>query len=380
MIRRLQAAALRVQLPLVVLFVPLVLALMAVPLMSVAVEVALDGQPDAVIDQAAGAVRVVAWLLVAGVAITALAAAAVLRASLGATVDELADATDAIARGNFRFRIASTRTDELGHLARSIDAMAERLERLEAGRRTMLACVSHELRTPLTIIRGHAFTLGRDEADPGRRSRLQLMQDESVRLASLIEDLVDASALTAGSVRLSVERCDVVARITQAAHRFSSMAHDVGVDIRVEGCDRRVHADIDPGRFDQVLANLLANAVRHADPASAVVIGLGVRGRGSARAAFIDVTNVGPPVEPETAARMFEPFEQGEASSSGRLGLGLTIAQAIAHAHAGRIELHRAGSDTDRRVVFRVTVPIVAVVRSGFHERRDVTVRVASST
>jgi signal transduction histidine kinase len=318
---RLHDATLRVQLPLVLAAIPTITALYAFAVVPV------DTGP--------------AVLLVASVAFATLAAGLLLRGSIRTTVEQLQGATDAIARGDFRHRIHSARADELGSLAASIDCMAERLERLEHARRRMLACVSHELRTPLTIIQGHAFTLARHECDVIRRERLELVQAEATRLAGLIGELVEAASLHAGGVRLRVERCDLVAILRDEVERFEDEAEhrDLRIELRAPA---RLALDADPMRVGQVVANLLANALRHAEPGSVLAVEADEDPGGMRR---VRVINRCEPIPADIAARVFEPFVQGSARS-GSVGLGLAIVQALVDAHGGSVSLDAAAAAT----------------------------------
>ncbi|MCW2923189.1 MAG: yclK [Thermoleophilia bacterium] len=355
---RLHGAAIRVQVPLVLSAIPLVAALYGVGLAPSCVDLVLDDEPHATVEAARHAVTVVLVLLVACVAATTAGASMLLRGSLRAVVERLHDATGAIAAGDFRHRIHSGRDDELGRLAGSIDTMAARLERLEQARRRLLACVSHELRTPMTIIQGHAFTLARSEDDVVRRGRLEMMQEEAGRLAGLVEDLVDAASLSAGSVRLRPERGDLGELARAARDRFTEEAGRRGVAITCRVDRRRVPVDVDVQRIEQVLANLVANAVRHADPGSEVE--LEVRsGRGAGAPREVVVRNVGDAVPSELAERIFEPFVQCGASP-GRVGLGLAIAQGLVDAHGGTLAVEQGpcgGAPSRACVEFRFSLP-----------------------
>jgi signal transduction histidine kinase len=351
----LHAATIRVQVPVVLVAIPAVAALYGLVLIHGATVLAGDDAQPETVDAIAHALRVAVWSLVACVAAATGAAALLLRGSLRATVERIESATLAIADGTFSHRIRSGRQDELGRLAATIDTMAERLERLEQSRRRLLACVSHELRTPLTIIQGTAFTLARNEPDPDRRARLALVQDESAHLAALIEDLMDASCLHAGGVRLDVEPCDLGALVDATCARFEELARARGLAVVVSGAERRVLLDVDPIRFDQVLGNLLANAIRHAIPCSTIDV------RVEASAARhgsheVVVANRGAAIAAGLRARLFEPFEQGE--GGGRLGLGLTIAHGLVASHGGELVLASDGTGDDGVVAFRVMLPV----------------------
>lgn len=351
--RRLHGSAVRVQVTIVLAVIPIAALLYGVVATPVVVDVAMAGAPEHAQHAARASTRLAVGIVVLVVSLATIGASLLLRGSLRSVVEQLQTATMAVARGDFAHRVGSRRSDELGELARSIDTMAGRLERLEQSRRRMLACVSHELRTPLTIIQGHAFTLARREPDPVRRDRLELVQAEAARLAELIEDLVDASCLHAGSVRLRVERHDLAEIVRATARRFHEEAGVRGVQLVVAGDERAVPVDVDAARIDQLLANVLANAVRHADAGTRIVVTLSP-GRGSNARAVI-VENRGPAIPPAVASRIFEPFVQGN-DRTGRVGLGLAIAHDLAAAHGGRLVLASRG-EQDGVVRFRLELP-----------------------
>lgn len=352
LLERLHGAALRIQLPLVLAAVPVIIALYALAVVPIAVAVTVPDASPAMLEAATRAARAAVVMLVLSVAVATGAAGMLLRGSLRATVDRLKQATDAIARGDFRHRVASGRTDELGQLAASIDVMAGRLQRLEHSRRRMLACVSHELRTPLTIIQGYAFTLARHEQDAIRRDQLDLIQGEAARLAGLIEDLVEAASLHAGGVRLRVAPMDLAMLVRLEAERFHEEAgmRDVTIDVRLP--DAPVAAEIDPSRMGQVMANLIANAVRHAERASSVQVTLEATRGEPIRVA---VENQCEPMPDHVVDHAFEPFVQGEARS-GSVGLGLAIVHAIVVAHGGSVQLDRPAA-LQGRARFEVELP-----------------------
>jgi two-component system sensor histidine kinase BaeS len=351
--RRLHGTALRVQLPLVLATVPLAAAIYGLAVAPVIVDEAMAGASADAREAAQAAMALVVATMIGCVLVASLGAALLLRGSVRAVVERMHAATSAIADGDFAHRIGGERSDELGRLACSIDTMAERLERLEQARRRLLACVSHELRTPLTIIRGHAYTLARSERDAVRRDRLELVEEEAARLGELVEDLVDASSLHAGSVRLRVERCDLALLVDATVARFRDAATARGVRIEVRGVERPLPIDADPARVEQVLANVVANAVRHADHGTAIELQLAAR-RG-AHPRFVTIANRGPAVPGELAGRIFEPFVQGE-QARGRVGLGLAIAHGLASAHGGSLTLESSGV-LSGVVEFRLMLP-----------------------
>jgi two-component system OmpR family sensor kinase len=180
------------------------------------------------------------------------------------------------------------------------------------------------------------------------------VQQEAMRLARLVDDLVHASSLHAGSARLAIERCDLAAIVERQAGRFAEEARERDVTISLSTSRGRILADADPVRFEQVMSNLLSNAVRHAVRGSVVELRVSAA-RGADTPHSIVVTNRCRPLDPSIAEQVFEPFVQGDARS-GSVGLGLTIVHALVAAHGGSIglDVDAASSGTAR---FTILLP-----------------------
>jgi signal transduction histidine kinase len=283
------------------------------------------------------------------VGVTAIGAGAYLVSHIGDALREMQAATGAIAEGCFDHRIESQRTDELGDLSRSIDGMAARLCDLDASRHQLLASVSHELRTPLTVIRGQAYTLSRTESDPQRAEKFELIEQESQRLALLIDDLLTASTMRATPIKLAPQLLDCEVALQATALRFRAQAEqrDIAIEVKRSGDQAIVAAD--RGRFDQILGNLVSNAIAHAPPHSTVHLTSNHSG-GSVR---VGVANSGPGIPTHAIDRIFEPFEQGD-QPTGAVGLGLTVARELVRAHGGTLAVRSRRNATE----FWFTLPI----------------------
>lgn len=376
MIPEFQSARMHLQVLVALALAPTVVALLGMSLVPLVVDRALVDVDEATSRLAVRAVRVTFGIVIACGVIAAWGAAMLLRASIRSAVEAIREATEAISAGDFQHRIESERRDELGALARAIDVMAMRLERLERARRKLLACVSHELRTPLTIVRGTAFSLARTEGDPKRRGSFQLLDEELDRLGGVVEDLVDAASLHAGGVRLHRERADLCEQIAEATARFAHAARERGVQVSYQSCSRRrsAEAHVDVDRVQQVIGNLLANAIRHARGGSTVSVLLR-RAAHSGEPHEVDISNVGSEIPEEMHAKIFEPFVQcGE--RAGRVGLGLAIARDLAEAHGGSLQLLTDGDP--ERVTFRFRVPSDVQKHRGRHRSHGHETEVAS--
>jgi signal transduction histidine kinase len=357
---RLSSWSMSMQVAAAMAIVPLLASLVAVVVVPIAVRVSLGtgAEPELVAQASHAAIAT----MLAGLAVAmcaAIGAGTLLARSVGALIERMRAATDAIAGGDTRVRIGSTRGDELGVLAGSIDDLAERLAELEAARRDLLASVSHELRTPLTVIRGHLFTLARGASDERQRQRIELVDGEADRLAVLVQDLLDAATLHAGGLSVQRARMDLGEIAAAAADRFVPVARDAGCRLQLQtGPPRDARTcRIDPARMHQVLGNLIGNAIRHAATGSTieVVLAAPVHGR-----CELSVSNSGDAIPAELRASLFEPFVRGSDAGRGRLGLGLAIARDLTRAMGGELRL----ADDRDRTRFVISMPTVEPTRA----------------
>jgi two-component system sensor histidine kinase KdpD len=211
-------------------------------------------------------------------------------------------------------------------LARQADAARE----LELGNRVrtaLLTAVSHDLRTPLAALKVAVSTLrtpGMTWAEDDRDELLATTEEATDRLIGIVADLLDMTRLQSGGVRLSVEDVPVDDLLGRAAASGRSLVVDVPEVLPT--------VRIDVGLTDRVLANLTANALRHAgDKAVELTAGVG------AHTVDVRVVDHGPGVPDALKARMFAPFERLGASRGDGVGLGLTVAQGLAEAQGATL-------------------------------------------
>jgi PAS domain S-box-containing protein len=229
---------------------------------------------------------------------------------------------------------------------------------LEQMRSDFVATVSHELRTPLAAIYGAAITFQRPELnhDTDLRGRLlQVITDESTRLASIIEDLLLASHLDSGKLQLAMVECDVPA-LTQTVVEAAEMhiPENVSVVLGVESDVPPVHAD--PNQLRQVIANLLDNAVKYSPDGGEVSVGVSSNG-GSVR---LSVADRGLGIPAGEQRRIFEKFYRLDPNMTrgiGGTGLGLYISSELVRRFDGRIWVDsREGEGS----TFHVELPVAA--------------------
>jgi two-component system OmpR family sensor kinase len=236
--------------------------------------------------------------------------------------------------------------DEISELSGTFNEMLERLEDAFATQRRFVDDAGHELRTPITVIRGHLEVMGDDPED--RRRTLDLVSDELERMSRMVDDLLTlARAEQPDFLRPRLADLDeLTLRMLQNARGLAT--REWGLDGTAEG-----RATVDEQRLMQAVLQLAANAVRHTGDGDAVSLGSSLRGR-SVR---FWVRDSGPGVRPEDRERIFERFYRGRSGHrrSDGAGLGLSIVQAIAEAHGGRVELD---SEPGEGATFSVVVPV----------------------
>ncbi len=222
--------------------------------------------------------------------------------------------------------------DELARLARTLNAMLGRLQQALERERRFVDDASHELRTPLATLRGEIdLALTRQREAPELEASLRSALEDAIRLQRLADDLLVMARLRGDRMpvhRVETSLTDLIARSVRSVARRAEQA---GVTIDVDAADEMV--ELDPGRMEQALRNLLENALRYAPRGSVIR----VSGRRLGSVLRFIVEDSGPGFAPGFLDRAFEPFARGEAEASGTTGagLGLAIVRAVALAHGG---------------------------------------------
>ena len=252
-------------------------------------------------------------------------------ATVGAVVARVTDLRHDAERRAVEADIAARERYELERAAEAAQAAAE-LSRTRAG---LLSAVSHNLRTPLAAIQASSSALlsaSDTITDDERRELTEAVHDESMRLANLVAKLLDLGRIRAGGLDLAPEPVDVEGLLQAAVHRLAPLLGDRKVTIDVAADLDEVA--LDPMAFDQVLTNLLENALRYTPPGSPIEI-VAAQSRGVVEFRLIDH---GPGVPVEEQNKVFDEFYRaGARHESEGTGLGLAIAKAIVLAHRGRI-------------------------------------------
>lgn len=290
-------------------------------------------------------------LLIIGILAVAAAVCAgtVFARKISVPLSKVADIADEIAQGNFSARAEEeTGTAELSELSRSINNMAEKIERQETLRKQLTSDVAHELRTPLSNISAQLEVITEGVFEP-TRERLEGIFEEVSRLGGLVNDLqrlqqIESDEPVFGSVEL-------LSLALSAASAFEAEVQKNGLVCRVSG--EEVVVEADANKLKQVICNLLSNAVKYSLAGGAIEI----RVKDGGDCAVLEIEDGGIGISKEELPLIFERFYRTDKSRSrrtGGVGIGLTIADAIVKAHGGVIV---AESEEGKGSTFRVILP-----------------------
>jgi two-component system OmpR family sensor kinase len=248
-------------------------------------------------------------------------------------VQEISSTASAISDGDLTRRIEVSGQDELAELARTFNAMLDRLEASFETQRAFIDDAGHELRTPITIIRGHLETMGEDPLE--RRETLALVRDELGRMSRIVEDLL---------ILTKARRPDflhpTMLDVEELTRELNDKARALATrEWRVDETGRGL-IEADRQRLTQAIMQLAQNAVQHTTEEDSISIGSRVD-NGQAR---FWVRDSGPGIPLDDQERIFERFARSRIDfrSSDGAGLGLAIVNAIAEGHHGHVRLHSA--------------------------------------
>jgi signal transduction histidine kinase len=273
------------------------------------------------------------WLVAGLTALAAVLAGGMVVSGLLRPVRELTEASRGLARGDLSRRVPVRSQDEVGELSTAFNQMAENLQRAEKLRRDMTADIAHELRNPLAVLQANVEALA-DGVYPPNAENFAPVLDQARLLSRLVEDLRTLALADAGQLPLDRLPTDLLPLARRVVDGYGQQADQAGVTLRMEGGP--VVALVDPLRIEQVVGNLLSNAVRHTGRGRQVIVRVARQGD----RAIIAVADEGEGISPDALPRVFDRFYRADPSrtrAEGGTGLGLAIARRLVELQAGEI-------------------------------------------
>lgn len=228
--------------------------------------------------------------------------------------------------------------------------------RLEKMRKDFIANVSHELRTPMVMLQGYSEAILDDVVQSKEEINefVQIIYDESVRLGRLVNELLDLARMESGHVELHISEVDIHPFVEKIGRKFQGIAQDKEVQLTVEFRNPIVEHPFDPDRMEQVLTNLIDNAIRHTNAGGHVKLVIDTKNNGL----VFEVQDSGAGIPKEDIPFLFDRFYKADKArtrgKTGGTGLGLAIAKNIVQGHGGKISI---SSTVGEGTTFSVYLP-----------------------
>lgn len=267
-------------------------------------------------------------------------------------VTQLSSAAKTLGKGDLTARVNLSGKDELAELGNTFNQMADSLQMAEQSRRNMTADIAHELRTPLAVQRASLEAM-LDGVYPMKAENLQPVLEQNVLLTRMVDDLRLLALADAGELRLEKLETDLGSLIGRVAKSFQSQADYRGVKINYLPVDGLI-ANIDPIRVEQIINNIISNALRFTPDGGTIDI----QGEKVGSTIQFAIHDSGPGIPEESLPYVFDRFyrtDKGRVREDGGSGLGLAIARQFARVMNGDISVcnHPSGG-AEFKIIFNL--------------------------
>jgi len=277
----------------------------------------------------------------------------ILSRRISSPIGVLANTARRLGRGDLSQRVQSKSKGEVGMLAQAFNSMAADLEHAEQLRRNLVADVAHELRTPLSNIQGYLEAIQDRVVEPNAAT-IRSLNEETALLSRLVDELQELSLAEAGELKLVYHAQDVAKLVKQAVISWHPQVTAKEISLSLDLPDNLPLVNIDRQRVNQVLYNLLENAVAHTHKGGTINVAAMTQGDW----VEVCVSDTGEGIPAEDLPNIFERFyrvDRSRARATGGSGLGLTIAKRLVEAHGGKITVQ---SELGKGSRFSFTLPI----------------------
>ncbi|BAZ43485.1 integral membrane sensor signal transduction histidine kinase [Chondrocystis sp. NIES-4102] len=267
-------------------------------------------------------------------------------------VQQMKHISQKFAAGDYEQRVPESSIPELNQLGVSFNSMASSIGDVEQRRRELISDLTHELRTPLTVVRGYLEELA-DGSITGTPELYLRLVKETRRLERLIHDLQELSKAEAGYLSINSQSFKLYSLLASLVERFADQLLEEGPTLRLD-CPKDIPNVLgDRDRTEQILVNLLGNAIRYTQTGSIIVSATKVH-----NLVWVAVSDTGVGIATEDLPFVFERFwraDPSRASHSGGTGIGLAITRRLVELQGGQIEVE---SELGRGTTFRFSLPI----------------------
>lgn len=279
-----------------------------------------------------------------GVMIIATVVSYIISNTIVSPIKEVTKIAEKMAKGNFRIRGNKKYDDEIGKLSTTLNYMAEEIIKKEELKNDFISSVSHELRTPLTSIKGWAATLNTDDIYDKEtiKDGLTIIENETERLTTMVEELLDFSKFISGKTTLIREKTDIRQILDYIKIHMQSRAQRENLLFIVNWEEELSEIYIDRDKIKQVLINIVDNSFRFTEAGGKVIIS----GRTQDKYLIIQIEDNGCGINEDELPKIKEKFYKGKTLKS-KTGLGLAISDEIIKMHNGELNIEsRLGKGT----------------------------------
>jgi signal transduction histidine kinase len=247
-------------------------------------------------------------------------------------------ATQKLSQGDFSVKLGAHSRDELGQLGTSIQTLANELHRLKEERNEFLSSISHELQTPLMYLKGYADVAKRQSNSEMERNKyLNIIEEEAQRLSQLVKDLFQLAQLDQHIFLIQKQNVKLYSYLHHITQHFDVALKEKDIQLHLN-CPQEIEVNIDPERFQQVVVNLLDNALKYSDNGSEILVIV----RKLPKKVTITFKDQGVGIPSKDLPYVFDKLyrvEKSRSRKSGGYGLGLSIVKEIVEAHGGEVTI-----------------------------------------